>query len=328
MPSDSAIESCLADRDLRRRTLVFSLLGLIACVILAAAFEMGALGSDRAATMDILTRLRPGGRRLDMSHAPMLVSVGVFAGLLAGMLGMGGGVLKVAGMLVVFQMDILLARAVSLTTMFLATASAAGVHLRNKAMLHDLFRPMIMPAIVGVLAGMCLGSALPRATLTHVFAFFALFLALNTVGHAMADPNEFVLGERHRAKNGPTRAISRRATGGLHGFVCGLLGISGGVVAVPMQQALMRVPARHAVANSVIVSAYCTGVGAIAAVLTGVARGDFQFADVALATLCIGGGAVLGAQIGARLTGAIRAFYLKLMFVQVCLAAGVLILFR
>lgn len=328
MPSGSAIDSCLADRDLRRRTLVFSLLGLIACVIVAAAFEMGALGSDRGATMDILARLRPGGRRLDMSHAPTLVSVGVFAGLLAGMLGMGGGVIKVAGMLVVFQMDILLARAVSLTTMFLATASAAGVHLREKAVLSDFFRPMIMPAILAALGGMFLGSALPRATLTHLFAFFALFLALNTLGHAMADPNEFVLGERHQARSNPIRGASRQATGGLHGFVCGLLGISGGVVAVPMQQALMRVPARHAVANSVIVSVYCTGVAAIAAVITGVAQGDFQFADVALATMCVGGGAVLGAQLGARLTGVIRAFYLKLMFVQVCLAAGVLILFK
>jgi uncharacterized membrane protein YfcA len=328
MSSSTAIESCAADRDLRRRTLVFSLLGLIACIVLAAAFEMGALGSDRAATMDVLMRLSPGSTRLDMSHAPTLVSVGVFAGLLAGMLGMGGGVLKVAGMLVVFQMDILLARAVSLTTMFLATISAASVHLRKGAVLREFFRPMIMPAIVGVLGGMFLGSALPRATLTHLFAFFALFLALNTLGHAMADPNEFVLGERHQARKGPTRGASRQATGGLHGFVCGLLGISGGVVAVPMQQALMRVPARHAVANSVVVSAYCTGVGAIAAVVTGVAGGDFQFADVVLATMCIGGGAVLGAQLGARLTGVIRASYLKLMFVQVCLAAGVLILFK
>ena len=57
-------------------------------------------------------------------------------------------------------------------------------------------------------------------------------------------------------------------------------------------------------------------------------RGDFQFADVALATLCIGGGAVLGARLGARLTGVIRVFYLKLMFVQVCVAAGVMILFK
>jgi uncharacterized membrane protein YfcA len=328
MPSDCPIDSCLADRDLRRRTLVFSFLGLIACVVLAAAFEMGALGSDRAATLDILTRLRPGGRHLGMSHAPTLVSVGVFAGLLAGMLGMGGGVLKIAGMLVVFQMDILLARAVSLSTMFLATASAAGVHLRRRAVLRDFLRPMVMPAIVGVLGGMFLGSALPRVTLTHLFAFFALFLALNTLGHAMADPNEFVLGERHQARTGPMRGVARQATGGLHGFVSGLLGISGGVVAVPMQQALMRVPARHAVANSVVVSVYCTGIGAIAAVITGVSRGDFQFADVALATLCIGGGAVLGAQLGARLTGVIRAFYLKLMFVQVCLAAGFLILFK
>jgi uncharacterized membrane protein YfcA len=187
---------------------------------------------------------------------------------------------------------------------------------------------MILPAIAGVFLGMLLGNVLPRAVLTRLFAFFVLFLGFNMLGQSLADPNEATFPGNYPRRLRSAGRLVCSVIGGMHGFVCGLLGISGGVIAMPAQQALARVPAHHAVANSVVVSAVSTSVGSLATVLSGVWRGDFRLGDVTFASLCIGGGAVLGANLGARLTGSIRVLFLKLMFVQVIFAAGLAILFH
>lgn len=315
-------------RTLRRRALTFSGLGILLCLVLVAAFEPSGWSPDRVSAFELLARAETGGARFDWSHVPELVAVGAAAGVLAGLLGMGGGVLKVAGLLVVFELDILLARAVSLTTMFLATASAARVHIREGSVLWQAVKPMLGPAVVSMIAGMFLGIAVPRATLTHFFAFFALFLGFNTLAQTFADPNEHAFEEDYPERLDGRRRLACSSIGALHGFVCGLLGISGGVIAMPSQQVFARIPARRAVANSVVVSAVCTSVGSLAAVVTGVLRDDFELIDVTVASSCIGAGAVVGAQLGARLTGIVPVFVLRLLFVQVSFAAGLMVLFR
>ena len=330
MSSDSAMSS-LGDRghrDLRRRALVFGVLGLLLCVMLVAVFEPPGWGAERGAALELFERVRTGGARVDLAQAPALVLVGLIAGLLAGLLGMAGGVLQVAGMLVIFKMDILLARAVSLTTMLLATVAAARIHIKNGSVLNHVVRPMLVPCVAGVCGGVVVGNWLPRVTLSHFFALFALFLAFATLAQSFVDPNEHVFSGAYPATLTPTERTTSGGIGALHGFMCGLLGISGGVVAVPLQQVLMSVPVRHAVANTVAISAFATTVGSVAAVTAGVWRQDFTLPDVLFATLWMGGGALVGAPLGAHLNGTIRVLYLKLMFVQLSLAAGLLILVR
>lgn len=323
--------SSLADqshRDLRRRALVFSVLGLIACIILVAIFEPPGWGTERAAFLELFERVRTGGARADWAQAPLLLLVGLLAGVLAGLLGMAGGVLQVAGMLVVFKMDILLARAVSLATMLLATLSATRVHVKNGMVLSQLVRPMLLPCVAGVFGGIVAGNLLPRVTLSHFFALFAIFLAFGTLAQTFTDPHEYVFSGSYPRELTPGQRAMAGSIGALHGFMCGLLGISGGVVAVPLQQVLMSVPVRHAVANTVAISAFATSFGSVTAVASGVFRQDFAVSDVLFYALWMGGGALVGAPIGAQLNGTIRVIYLKLLFVQLSLAAGLLILLR
>jgi uncharacterized membrane protein YfcA len=315
-------------QDLRRRALVFSVLGLLFCIVLVGVFEPAGWGAERGAALELFERVRTGGARIGWSHVPALVIVGLIAGVLAGLLGMAGGVLQIAGMLLIMKMDVLLARAVSLTTMVLATYSATRVHVKNGTVLAQLVRPMVLPSVVGVLSGVVLGSVLPRVTLSHFFALFALFLAFSTLAQSFADPNEHVFSGEYPKVLTPGQRLMARSIGGVHGFMCGLLGISGGVIALPLQQVLLSVPVRHAAANTVAISAFATTFGSVAAVSTGAIRQDFALGDVLFATLWMGGGALIGAPIGAHLNGTIRVVYLKLMFVQLSLSAGLLILLR
>jgi uncharacterized membrane protein YfcA len=153
-----------------------------------------------------------------------------------------------------------------------------------------------------------------------------IFLGLSMVAHTAADPDDLLQSARTWDATSPSSTVT--LVGGLHGLVCGLLGISGGVIATPAQQLLLRVPARHAVANTIFVSACSTGIGATVSVAVGALGGTFHIADVLFATLCVGGGAAVGARIGARMTGLLPVFLLKLLFVMASLAAGVAILFK
>jgi len=315
-------------RGLRRRTMSFSLLGLMASLVLLAMYT-GAAGPDnRPAILDVLTRASQGGARFDMSHGPALIVVGIVAGLFAGILGMGGGVMKVSGMLVVFHLDILLARAVSLTTMFVASTSAAWVHSSAGTVMWPAVRRMLAPSIGGVLVGTVLGSELPRATLTRTFALFAIFLALNVVAHCFGDPHEHSIDGRSWKQLGAGSRAGCFWVGGLHGLACGLLGISGGVVTIPLQQALLGISSRMAIGNAVVVSAVCTAVGGVVVVVMGVVRHDFLASDVLIGSLWIGGGALVGAQIGARLSKAIPILVLRLCFIGITATAALSILAR
>jgi uncharacterized membrane protein YfcA len=328
MSPGSPLEDDRGYRDLQRSTLAFSLVGLLLCVVLVSLVEPTSLEAGRAAALDLLARAKSGGARFELANAPLLLAVGVGAGLFAGMLGMGGGVLKVAGLLVFFHLDILLARAVSLTTMLIAMVTAARVHGKSGVVVWAVVRPMLGPAVLGVLTGIFLATVLTRALLTHFFGFFVLFLALNILAHSFGDPHDHVLGNESGKRPRALSNLLCRAIGAIHGFICGLLGISGGVVAIPMQHALLRVPARAAVANSVMVSAWSTVFGSTAAVLAGVTQGDFTLLDVAFASGFVGAGAIVGAQVGARLTGKIPVVLLKVMFVMICFSAALSILFK
>jgi hypothetical protein len=316
-------------RHAKQKALVFGVVGVLLGVLLLALFGHPSIDESTRSSLELLARTHSGTRTaLGWPDAPALIVVGGCAGVLAGMLGMGGGVLKVAGMLVFFQLDVLLARAVSLATMFVATASALHVHARMGNVGWSTVRPMFVPALVGVLAGILLGTVVPKPTLTHFFAFFVLFLAFSTLAQSFAVLGAEPAGrEPDRARSGGIH-LAAASIGGLHGFVSGLLGISGGVVAIPMQQSLIDVPVRQAVANSIVLSALITGFGSVAAILSGLHRGDFLATEVVFASGCIGGGAWAGSHLGARVSGTIPSFYLKLLLVLVSLIAGLVILFK
>jgi uncharacterized membrane protein YfcA len=243
------------------------------------------------------------------------------------MLGLGGGVLKVAGMLILFNLDIFFARAVSLTTMFFTAASAAWPYAKRGFPIWQIIWPMLPPALVGVLGGLLLGNQLRGSTLTHIFGFFVLFLGLYTLAMVFDDPKEHVL--RNYFFNGRPHQHHGRLSGSigaLHGFICGLLGISGGVISVPMQQLLLNTPVRHAIANTLVVSALCSGLGSITVIAIGASRGVFSLEHILVVVLCIGGGAVLGAQIGARMGVRSNAEILRLLFVVISFGAGLSLL--
>lgn len=244
----------------KRRAIVFAGILLLNVVVLVAMSKRGF--DSGLATRQLLGKLRSSSSEISFGQAPALILLGIAAGVFSGMLGMGGGVLKIAGLLLLFKLDIFFARAVSLTTMFFASASAVWPYAKSGVLDWPSVRNMLPAAGVGLTVGVLLANHLRAATLAYVFGFFVIFLGLYTFAMIFDDPRECArkkdsLGGR-RSKYHDCFAGS---VGALHGFVCGLLGISGGVVAVPLQQLFLNTPTRVAIANTLAVSALCSGVG-------------------------------------------------------------------
>lgn len=310
----------------RRRVFLFSGLGLLAVLVLLALFE-----PQQPRASDVMARLLQRSAAtstvIDWRLAPALVAAGVVVGLFMGMLGMGGGVFKVSCMLLVFRMDIFFARAVSIITMFFASSTALLPHLSHRRVLWAYAAPILLGAVPGAIAGALLGNSLQSRTLTHVFGFFTLFLAFSVLGLVFGDPDEGALVEGFSETTGPRERQACAAVGAIHGLISGLLGISGGVIACPMQQMVLKLPLRDAITNTLLASTVVTGIASLIVVSVGVSRGDYSLAQIIFVDAFMGAGCAIGGWLGARLGKRCPITLLHLIDFVLVFGAGFSILF-
>jgi uncharacterized membrane protein YfcA len=228
-----------------------------------------------------------------------LFGVGVLAGGLGALLGIGGGVILVPALIFIARLQFHQAVAVSLVSIVATSVAGSVVYLRRALVELDTALELQFFTVVGAVGAGLLAAMVPAAPL--YFAFTALLIV-----------TAVQMWPRRRAPSAATRLHhhpSRRLADGVSvgaGFVSGLLGVGGGVLNVPILHLILDVPFERAVATSV----YIIGVTSAAAAAVYWARGDVQVA-VAGATML---GTLLGAQLAARVSGRLRADLLKRAF--------------
>lgn len=187
--------------------------------------------------------------------------VGVLAGFLSGLLGIGGGVIFVPLQVLLFSMlgmpkDIQMKLAVgtSLAAIMISTLSAAMAQAQKKSIWWELISKMLTGLILGGLTGAFLARMMPPKLLE---IFFGAFLIL--LGVYFFFLNAFQENEPHKLPNfiivNPI-AISL-------GTLSSMLGIGGGTIAVPIL-VYLKVPIRKAIGSAVVISCILSTVGSIA----------------------------------------------------------------
>jgi uncharacterized protein len=174
------------------------------------------------------------------------VTVGLAAGFLSGLFGVGGGVLMVPGLVLVLGMGQRLAHGTSLAAIVpIALAGLAAYALAGEVdWLAALFLA-VGAAGVGAPVGTYLLHVLPTRVLAVVFAV----LLVATAARLLA-------GEGDAAGRGDltvAAALGLVAVGVLAGTLSGLLGVGGGVVMIPALVLLLGVPAAMAKGSSLAV---------------------------------------------------------------------------
>lgn len=178
--------------------------------------------------------------------AAFLLALGGVAGFLAGLLGIGGGVVLVPGLYfglkyMGFESGALMHVAVgtSLAVIIPTGLSSARAHWKRGAVRLDLVRQIGPGILLGVAAGTVIAGYTPEAGMTFFFAFALSALAVVMV----VNPARF----------SPFADMPRRLWMGVSGVVIGvfssLMGIGGATISVPWM-ALCRVPMHTAVGTA------------------------------------------------------------------------------
>ena len=249
-----------------------------------------------------------------------LLILGAATGFAAGLLGIGGGMLMVPFLTMLFtwqQMPLELvvhaAIATSMTSILFTSISSVWAHHRKGAVRWKIVA-MMAPGIIigGLISGGAVFAALNTAWLSLAFALFVGYSAYKMLSSKKPAPSRQMPG-----------VVGSSAAGAGIGFISGLVGAGGGFVSVPFMT-WCNVALHNAVATSAALGfpiALANSVGYIFAGLneTGGQPGMLGFIYLpALACLVVV--SVLMAPVGARVAHQLPVASLKRVFA--CLLFG------
>ena len=173
------------------------------------------------------------------------VALGLVAGFLSGLFGVGGGILIVPVLVLAMRMDQRLAHGTSLAAVLpIATSGVIGFALED-----SVDWPVAGALIVGAMVGAVIGThwlhKLPTEVLAYAFSGILLLSAARLVlDHSSATG---------RGPLGVAGLVGMAALGLLAGTLAGLLGVGGGVIMVPAMIILLGIPGAIAKGTSLAV---------------------------------------------------------------------------
>ena len=233
--------------------------------------------------------------------------MGFVAGILGGLLGIGGGALIVPGLVFFLNFKQHRAHGTSLAAVLLLSLTSVIMYTRQGNIDWRLAAEMAAGGVTGAMIGARVVKRIKGTVLRRVFSVFLILVGVrmiwNGFGGDGAPQSAAQLAALHGAAWGTLVALG---TGVMTGFTSALLGVGGGIVMVPAMVMLLSIP-QH-VAQGVSLAAM------LPTALTGMlmhhkmGNVDFKVAKF------VGLGAVFGAVLGALLAGRLDAHALKLGF--------------
>ncbi|WP_297421270.1 sulfite exporter TauE/SafE family protein [Thermococcus sp.] len=222
--------------------------------------------------------------------------IGLSIGFIAGLLGVGGGFLIVPT-LVLLGEPIHLAIGTSLACITISTLASAYTHLRRGAVLFKVVLIKETFSMPFAIIGAYLSAVTPEKALKLIFAFLLFYLAYTLI--------------RDRGNCGGKsagRLNYRRVpvVGILAGLTSGLLGISGGVLNVPLFHTYIGLPMRYAVGTSSFSLFFTALAGTI---------GHYRLGEVDIRmALLLAPGLIVGAHYGALTVHRVKPSIIRRLF--------------
>lgn len=250
---------------------------------------------------------------MDWSLIAALLALGALIGFAAGLLGIGGGMLTVPFMTLLFGLQgfpphhvVHMAIATSLATIMFTSVSSVRAHNKRGAVLWPVAAKLAPGIVVGSLLGAQIAGALPTRWLAFVFAAFVGFSA-----------TQMLLDRKPK----PTRQLPGTGgmfgMGGLIGVVSAIVGAGGGFLSVPFMT-WCNVRIHNAVATSASLGFPIAAAGTIGYVISGaradgLPAGSLGFVHLP-ALIALSAASVTTAPLGARLAHALDTRKLKRLF--------------
>jgi uncharacterized membrane protein YfcA len=256
-----------------------------------------------------------------------LFGLGLLIGYLAGLLGIGGGMLMVPFLVFVLSAQgvaesnvVKMAVATSLATICFTSMSSVRAHHQKGAVLWPVVWVLAPGILIGSLAGASLAAALPAKALTVLFAVFVTFSA-----------TQMLLNKKPKPGRGLPGAIGMFGVGNVIGMLSSLVGAGGAFVSVPFMT-WCNVSIHKAVATSAALGFPIALAGTLGYVWAGWARPDLPPGALGYvyvpALVSIALGSMLTAPWGARTAHQIDIAPLKKIFALFLYAMAAYFLLR
>jgi len=249
--------------------------------------------------------------------------LGAACGLLAGLLGIGGGVVIVPVLVSYFaffhlQRDLTMHYAAGTSFGIMIFTAISSVY-QHKRLGHMIF-PIIVRMLPWVVLGTCLGAIVARflhsAVLSIIFGVFLLLISAN------------MLFKLKGVKRYIHRKINRqhvRIVSTLIGLMSGMLGIGGGALTVPFLR-YNGIPMKKSSGSAAFLTLPIALCGFTLFLILGLSRHTLPWATGYIywpAILCVAPISILFANLGARLTHRLRPEILQIAFSLLLVVLGV-----
>jgi len=251
----------------------------------------------------------------------ILLGTGVAVGLAQGILGVGGGFVMVPVLVAVFlrqdlpvDLAVRLAFGTSLLVIFTTATSSSWAHHREG---NVWWKAAVVLGVAGA-GGAAIGSTLTSQVISGEVMKSVLGGMLILVGLRM------LLSLQPESEGEPRdKPILWFAWGFPIGIVVGLVGVGGGILAVPLMTLVFRFKMKQAVGTSSAMMLFTASAGALGYFLNG--RGASGLPDYSVgyinlvAWMCVAATGVVVAQIGAKMgqkltERVVRVIFVLLMF--------------
>lgn len=259
-------------------------------------------------------------------------AVGLAAGLLSGLIGIGGGVLMVPflyffydrpdwfGFVVAPEVRVVVAHATSLFVIVPTSVRGALAYHRARLVEWRAVWPIGVSSIIAAAAAARLAPAVPPALLKVLFGAFLVYSGVRLMvrrAPAIAEGAQ------------PPLRLAWSVTvpiGLAVGFFSALLGVGGGIVAIPLLMHVVGIDIKRVAATSIGIITITATAGTLTYMITGASRpglppGSIGYVHVA-AGVAMFLGAVASVQWGALLNQRLRPRALALLFAAVFIVIG------
>jgi uncharacterized membrane protein YfcA len=264
---------------------------------------------------------------MDWTFVVALLALGAATGFLAGLLGIGGGMLLVPFLTLLFtvrafpeQHLVHMAIATSLATILFTSVASVRAHHKRGAVLWPVVKVLAPGILVGSLIGAQIAGRLPTVFIAMFFAVFVGFSALQMLRDKKPKPSREL-----------PKPLGMFGVGNGIGFISSLVGAGGGFISIPFM-VWSNVKIHNAVATSAALGFPIAAAGTIGYIIAGLSQHALPPGTVGFvylpALLAVAGGSVVTAPLGARVAHALDTTRLKRVFALLLFALAGYMLYR
>tara|TARA_Y100000590_G_scaffold66244_1_gene71712 strand:- start:11684 stop:12523 length:840 start_codon:yes stop_codon:yes gene_type:complete len=235
-----------------------------------------------------------------------ILSTSFIAGIIGSLLGLGGGIILVPALTILFDLPIHQAIGVSFIGVLVNSSSSSIVYIKNRITDLRLSSILELGAVTGSIIGAYAALQIDSSILSVIFGIVLGYIAINMYVKSRKNlennniesksnderkyfdesTNEIITYSVKREKEGTIISV-------IGGIFSGLLGLGGGAIFVPIMNRIMNIPIKVAIATSSFMIGVTSLVGALIFFNNGLI-------DVTLVSPIILG-IFFGAQIGSRI---------------------------